>query len=184
MTLRFSHCRVCQTFTFFDSEGDAWKCTNWDKKNKSCGHLRSFDSDRKEHCLTCHCLREFFHCGGLSWNCKVCLKTKIVSNKPEEVVQEVKPSVPPPGFLNDMAKRAFEPDFHLVAENEVKVGCHKAILGLRSSVFAKMMKWKEGEEGKVEIAEPEEVVKVLTCTGFLETVAIEECCYSYLSFSS
>ena len=78
-------------------------------------------------------------------------------------MQEVKPSVPPPGFLNDMAKRAFEPDFHLVAENEVKVGCHKAILGLRSSVFAKMMKWKEGEEGKVEIAEPEEVVKVLTC---------------------
>ena len=168
---RAGFCDDCRTGTYFKDTGEQdedgkleWACTKKKRDGANCEFVRSFKEDINADCLKCKSTVVFVDYkasdGGL-WLCPGCKSAQRLASKMEDLpAKKIPRSKAPAGILADIEKKAFETDFTLVAEDGARIGCHRAILGLRSPVFAKMMGYKEGEKGEATIEEPHEVVKV------------------------
>lgn len=147
MRSRKAFCKRCKRTTKF--RGDVWggwECTEVKRNGLPCPQFENeLEEDREEFCDHCHATSFFRDEGNGVWSCSSCRRFATFDNVDVKPIvdltgpEEISLSASPPGLMSDLEKRAFEPDFHIVAENGAKVGCHKAILGLRSPVFANMM---------------------------------------------
>ena len=63
-------------------------------------------------------------------------------------------------FWDLLRKTEVPTDFVLEAANGDRFPCHSWLLSVRSRPMAAMMTWKEGEEGKLQMDEDKETVKV------------------------
>ena len=81
---------------------------------------------------------------------------------PPPAVPRLRRSKIPGGLKSDLMKKSVETDFDLIAQGGQRIGCHKTILALRSTVFARMVggRFKEARTSEAKIDEPHDVLRV------------------------